>query len=160
MKPQHREHLLLQPIKEPQYATDFVEALRVHMGARNDAQLARALTIPKGTISKLRNGGLRVSGAHLIVIYDKTGLSIEKLREMLYKRKFTAPKPPTEPAYLTAKEQIHIRSTDTPFPVPSVVRPNAVIARHERSKKKTDEVMYEEQKIVQIAPNIMRHRLL
>lgn len=160
MKQQFRDHLLLQPIEEPQHVTDFVEALRLHMGARNDAQLARALKIPRGTISKLRNGELRVSGGHMMTIYDQTGLSIEELRELLYKRPFDKPSVPAEPAYITSKERVHIRATDTVFPVPSVVKPNPIVIRHKKNAPKNDEVVHEEARIVQIAPNIMRHRLL
>jgi len=153
-----RDFLLLEPIDIPQYQSEFIDALRDYMGARNYAQLGRALRIPCGTITKLRSGDLRVSGGYLLRIYDTTGLSIEQLREMLYKRKFTAPQKPTNPAYLMAKERGYRRDTDNKA-VPSIVMPSDVQKRHKKAK--TREVVEEPaEKIVQIAPNIMRHRIL
>lgn len=49
---------------------------------RTDAELASFLYISTPTISRVRNDHAGLTPKTILVIYDKTGLKIEKIREM------------------------------------------------------------------------------
>lgn len=84
---------------EKQFPFEFMEYIKRHLEAESDVQLAKALNISTMQVSKIRSGTTRVTSGTLLDIYDHTGLSIEELRTKLYKRPFTAPEVPKEPAY-------------------------------------------------------------
>lgn len=50
---------------------------------RNDAALSRALLLPPPVVSKIRNKKFPVTDAILVRIYDVTGWSIDKSRELM-----------------------------------------------------------------------------
>ena len=52
-------------------------------GLKNDAALAKALGVNPPVISKLRSGINNMSGDVKILIYKKTGMSIEDIEEFL-----------------------------------------------------------------------------
>jgi plasmid maintenance system antidote protein VapI len=54
-------------------------------GLKNDAALSKALGIKPPTLSKIRSRRMGVSGDMKILIYKKTGLSIEDIEEFLEK---------------------------------------------------------------------------
>lgn len=54
-------------------------------GLKNDAALAKALGVKPPVMSKIRNRVMGVSGDMKILIYKKTGMSIEDIEEFLEK---------------------------------------------------------------------------
>jgi hypothetical protein len=54
-------------------------------GLKNDAALSRALGVSPSAISKIRSRAMGVSGDIKILIYKKTGLSIEDIESFLEK---------------------------------------------------------------------------
>ena len=50
---------------------------------KNDAELSELLCSSPSVISRIRNGDLRITAKMILFIYDKTGLSIEKIRHMV-----------------------------------------------------------------------------
>ncbi len=54
-------------------------------GLKNDAALSRALGVSPPAISKIRSRAMGVSGDIKILIYKKTGLSIEDIESFLEK---------------------------------------------------------------------------
>jgi plasmid maintenance system antidote protein VapI len=52
-------------------------------GLKNDAALSRALGVSPPAISKIRSRAMGVSGDIKILIYKKTGLSIEDIESFL-----------------------------------------------------------------------------
>lgn len=49
---------------------------------KNDAAVARLLNLPHPAISKIRTGKLTLGATLTLRIYDKTGMSIERIREL------------------------------------------------------------------------------
>jgi len=74
------------PKKFATYPNEFFDQVRIRLGVANDYQLARAVQIDGSTIKRIREGGLQLSAANLLNIYDHTGWSIEELRSLLYQR--------------------------------------------------------------------------
>jgi hypothetical protein len=54
-------------------------------GLKNDAALSKALSVPPSVICKIRGRKMGVSGDMKILIYKKTGMSIEDIEEFLEK---------------------------------------------------------------------------
>jgi hypothetical protein len=54
-------------------------------GLKNDATLSKALGIKPPALSKIRSRRMGVSGDMKIIIYKKTGMSIEDIEEFLEK---------------------------------------------------------------------------
>lgn len=61
----------------------LLDMASLHLRAKNDAALARALDIHPPMISKIRHRRAHVSAFMLIRIHEKTCISIEKLRELM-----------------------------------------------------------------------------
>jgi len=73
------------PNLQEQHRPHFLDNLRVHMGLKNDAALARALGVAPPVISKIRHEKLPVTCTLFLKIYNVSHLSIEDLRVLLYK---------------------------------------------------------------------------
>lgn len=70
-----------QPVQNPNH---FLNELMTRLAAKTDAALAEKLVLRPPQISKLRHGKSRVTDRMLIKAHDATGLSINRLRELLY----------------------------------------------------------------------------
>jgi hypothetical protein len=55
-------------------------------GLKNDAALSKALSVRPSVICKIRGRKMNVSGEMKILIYKKTGMSIEDIEEFLDKK--------------------------------------------------------------------------
>lgn len=87
---------------EVQYASDLLDACMLRLQAHNDQQLSRALEFDRAVICRLRKGK-ELTAWHLLRIYDKTGWSVEYIKELLYKREFQKPELSPIPAYTLGK---------------------------------------------------------
>jgi hypothetical protein len=68
----------------PTYNPDaLLDALKVRLNLKNDAQLSRVLHVAPPIISKLRHRRLEVSDTLLVRIHDVTQLSINDLRKFM-----------------------------------------------------------------------------
>lgn len=67
--------------QDPNKLLDFLIAT---LGLKNDAALARYLTITAPQLSKMRHGRNQVSGDTLLLIHDATQLPIPALRAVLH----------------------------------------------------------------------------
>jgi transcriptional regulator with XRE-family HTH domain len=67
-----------------QHPGALLDAVMAHLDLRKDLSLADALGMSRPQISKLRSGVTPINAAHLVRMYDKTGLSIDYLRKILY----------------------------------------------------------------------------
>jgi len=77
-----------------QYDPDnLLNVASLHLHAKNDAALARALDVMPPVISKIRHRHAYVSAFMLIRIHEKTSINIGTLRELMGDRRpyFTAP---------------------------------------------------------------------
>lgn len=75
----------------PQYPNILLNHLLAMLNLRNDAQLAKRLGIHQTQMSRFRNQSGRtfeLTPGHILAIYDATGLSVERVREILYQRPF------------------------------------------------------------------------
>lgn len=61
----------------------LVDTLRKELNLKTDARVAKLLKLPPSTISKWRHGTIDVSGDMILRVYDATGWSIERIRELL-----------------------------------------------------------------------------
>jgi plasmid maintenance system antidote protein VapI len=61
----------------------LVDTMIEELKLRTDARVAKLLKVPPSTISKWRHGTAKVSGDKILRVYDVTGWSIEKIRELL-----------------------------------------------------------------------------
>jgi plasmid maintenance system antidote protein VapI len=52
-------------------------------GLKNDAALARFLDIKPPQISKIRHGKLPVTADMILIVFDETRYSIDKIRELI-----------------------------------------------------------------------------
>lgn len=50
---------------------------------KNNAELAKALGVTEGAISKIRHGVYKVNADFILRVYDKTDMSIEEIRTMI-----------------------------------------------------------------------------
>ena len=50
---------------------------------KNSRQLAKHLGITQGSLSRFRHGTRKVDGNFILLVYDKTDLSIEEIRALL-----------------------------------------------------------------------------
>jgi plasmid maintenance system antidote protein VapI len=67
------------------YAHALLDFLIKEYGLKNDAALSKALGVKPPVISKIRSRSMGVSGDMKILIYKKTGMSIEDIEEFLEK---------------------------------------------------------------------------
>lgn len=61
----------------------LIDALRLRLGAKNDASLARRLQVGREVISKIRHGRRRIGAGLLLRMHEITGLSVADLRDLL-----------------------------------------------------------------------------
>ena len=64
-------------------SNDLLDAIKDTFDLKNDAALARFLDVGAPVISKIRHGYNGIGGDGILNIYDKTGWSIETIRELL-----------------------------------------------------------------------------
>lgn len=61
----------------------LLDAIIKEFNLKHDADLARFLKIAPSMVSKLRHRTLSVTGDTILIVYDRTGWSIEKIRGKL-----------------------------------------------------------------------------
>lgn len=76
-----KQHLTKYGAQNPDHLLD---TLLAQLGLKNDAALCRFLELSPPQISKIRHKRLIVSPAMLLVLHEKTGKSIQELRDLLY----------------------------------------------------------------------------
>ena len=54
-----------------------------HLKLKNNRALAQHLGVTQSTLSKIRYGTNRISAELILLVYDKTDLSIEDIRELI-----------------------------------------------------------------------------
>lgn len=64
---------------------NLLDAIIKEFELKNDAHLAKKLGVMPSRISKMRHGALSVTDSFILVVYDKTGWSIERIREEIKK---------------------------------------------------------------------------
>lgn len=64
-------------------AHKLFDFLKTEYGLPSDRQLCAALGIKPPLLSKIRNGVLRVSSDVIILIHEKTGMSIADIKDFL-----------------------------------------------------------------------------
>ncbi len=74
-------------VENPNYLFNYVLQ---HMKLKNDAALCRLLEVKPPVISKIRHGKLSVGPLMLLRLHDVTGLSIARLRGLLYRQQVDA----------------------------------------------------------------------
>lgn len=77
------------PIVERQDYTEqydpngLLDTLRLCLGAKNDASLARRLQVGREVISKIRHGRRGIGAGLLLRMHETSGLSVAELRDLL-----------------------------------------------------------------------------
>ena len=61
----------------------LLDYLIEHLGLKNSRALSKHLGVTQGMISKIRYGVNKPSSDFILLVYDKTGTSIEKIRELI-----------------------------------------------------------------------------
>jgi hypothetical protein len=61
----------------------LLDSITREFNLKNDAALARFLKIAPSMVCKLRHRTLSVTGDTILIVYDRTGWSIEKIRGKL-----------------------------------------------------------------------------
>ena len=61
----------------------LLDYLIEHMGFKNTRALSKHLGVTQGALSKIRYGVNKPSSDFILLVYDKTGMSIEKIRELI-----------------------------------------------------------------------------
>lgn len=82
-----------------QYPNEFFDYIKAEMDLKNDASLARLMSINHATLCRMRTGTPhsknnsipKVSDSHILALYDATGMTIEHLRSKLYQQEFVKP---------------------------------------------------------------------
>ncbi len=67
------------PIPEHALLDYLIKAFKL----RNNAELAKALGVTEGAISKIRHGINKVNAEFILRVYDKTDMSIEEIRALI-----------------------------------------------------------------------------
>lgn len=70
-------------VKALQETHTLLDAIIKEFQLKNDADLARFLKVAPSMISKIRHRTLSVTGDTILIVYDRTGWSIEKIRGKL-----------------------------------------------------------------------------
>lgn len=60
----------------------LLDALIADYEVKNDAALARALDLAPAVVSKIRNRGLNLSGNLIILIHEKFGMPVARIKEL------------------------------------------------------------------------------
>jgi hypothetical protein len=63
----------------------LLDYLIEHLGLKNSRALSKHLGVTQGMISKIRYGVNKPSSDFILLVYDKTNLNIEKIRELIGK---------------------------------------------------------------------------
>lgn len=63
-------------------ANKLLDALIDKIGLKNDAALARALSVSPPVISKLRHATLPIGGTLLVAVHEASGMSIREMKEL------------------------------------------------------------------------------
>jgi transcriptional regulator with XRE-family HTH domain len=61
----------------------LLDYLIEHLGLKNSRALSKHLGVTQGMISKIRYGVNKPSSDFILLVYGKTNLSIEKIRELI-----------------------------------------------------------------------------
>lgn len=61
----------------------LLDYLIEHIGFKNTRALSQHLGVTQGALSKIRYGVNKPSSDFILLVYDKTNLSIEKIRELI-----------------------------------------------------------------------------
>jgi len=80
-----KQHALL--VQETYNPNRLLDELIERLNLKNDAALARALSIAPPVISKIRHGHLPVGPSVLIRMHEESGLSIRELRDLMGDRR-------------------------------------------------------------------------
>jgi plasmid maintenance system antidote protein VapI len=70
-------------VKALQETHPLLDAIIKEFNLKHDAALAQFLKIAPSMVSKIRHRTLSVTGDTILRVYDRTGWSIEKIREKL-----------------------------------------------------------------------------
>ena len=62
---------------------DILDIIKDEFNLKNDRALSDFLSVPPPVISKLRHGTITFTATYILLIYDATGWSIEKIRGYL-----------------------------------------------------------------------------
>ena len=65
----------------------LLDALRIKLDAKSDAQLAKALDIPKSSVSRMRSGKIPIYPALLLRMHDVSGISITEMQTIVGDRR-------------------------------------------------------------------------
>ena len=71
---------MVKALQEPHRLLDTIVK---EFDLKNDAQLSRFLKVAPSMVSKLRHRALSVTGDTILIVYDRTGWSIETIRKLL-----------------------------------------------------------------------------
>lgn len=61
----------------------LLDTVMMIFGLHNDHQLADKLSLSAGSVSRIRNGTQNVSPALLLTIYERSGLAIDNIKELI-----------------------------------------------------------------------------
>lgn len=64
---------------------NILDVLIKEFELKNDARLAKMLGVAPSRISKMRSGAMGVTDSFILLVYDKAGWSIERIREEIKK---------------------------------------------------------------------------
>lgn len=70
-----------QPMQRQPHA--LLDAVMMVFGLHNDNQLADKLTLSTGSVSRIRKGTQNVSASLILTIYERTGLPIDSIKDLL-----------------------------------------------------------------------------
>jgi plasmid maintenance system antidote protein VapI len=70
-------------VKALQETHTLLDAIIKEFNLKNDADLARFMKVAPSMVSKLRHRTLSVTGDTILIVYDRTGWSIETIRKLL-----------------------------------------------------------------------------
>lgn len=60
----------------------LIDTIIKQEGLKNDAQLCRVLEVTPGTISKIRNGGNRLSPELVLMFHEVFGMPVAEIRKL------------------------------------------------------------------------------
>lgn len=61
----------------------LLDALMLIYGIQTDNSLADKLAISTGSVSRIRNGTQTISAALILAIYERSGLSIDNIKDLI-----------------------------------------------------------------------------
>lgn len=63
------------------------DMLMLIYGIQNDNQLADKLSLSTGSVSRIRKGTQNISAALILTIYERSGMSIDSIKDMIQEDK-------------------------------------------------------------------------